>query len=86
MENSPPTIPSGEDFYVELGEGITTLPSQLVDMVKTLEQETIQLHNSNEWILKANEEQENFIRDWTDKSIHKSVDTEGFKNKKEEIE
>lgn len=43
----------GEDLYVELGEGNTSLSSQFMDIVNNLWHKLAQLKSSNEQLLKA---------------------------------
>ena len=50
---SPPTNMGGEDLYVELGEGNTSLTSQFMDIVNNLRHKLAQLKSSNEQLLKA---------------------------------
>lgn len=43
-------------------------------MIKSLQQELVQLGTSNERLLQANNEQEHLIRDLTSRSIHQEVE------------
>jgi len=62
-ENSPPPIIVGEELYVELGNGSTTQPSQLMDVFQNLQQDFTYLRNKNECLLEASEEHEMMIRE-----------------------
>jgi len=58
MEGSLPPNAGNEELYVDLGEvgSTTTMNSQLLEIVKTLHMEMVQLHYSNKKLLKASED------------------------------
>lgn len=81
MEESPQAITRGDDFYVELGEGSNPIPSHFLKIVRNFQWELSYLWSSNERLIKTSEEQEKQIREWIEKSSHKSVEQEGPKQK-----
>lgn len=76
MEGSLPPNTENEELYVDLGEvgSGTVVRSQLIERVRTWQSELVQLHSSNEKLLKDNEDEEKLIQEWIEKLNHKSVD------------
>ena len=58
---SPPTNMGGEDLYVELGEGNTSLTSQFMDIVNNFQHKLAQLKSSNEQLLKATQRRRKYL-------------------------
>lgn len=85
MEEIPSNTGS-TDLYIEQGEGATLANAQFLEVIRNLQQELVQLIRSNEWSLKASEEQEKMIRGLTKKSSHKIVEPELEKLGKKGIE
>ena len=54
--------------------GSTTPNSEILEVIRNLQQELAQLENNNERLLRASEEHEFMIRELKEKYSHKSVE------------
>ena len=61
-----------DEMYVELGdeEAPPNANSEILEIIKNLEKEVVQLRTSNEHLLQANNEEERLVRELTSKSSH----------------